>query len=205
VPLPGGGVCALHCSRSHARLFAAASLAASNACKRAARPTRAHKPFTLQPPPLLQHSDDVRVADHVPRRWRPPLRRFEAAAPPALRCVGLCKCAVKQAAARVGGGSSPAPLDRVFYCEHLAGSARGIKALDFLRQVAARAGLAPREQRLRYGCARYDTVGCLRRIACESWFRSRRRRCSPCSRGSAVATRSRRLLCRWERSWRRGR
>ncbi len=171
MPLPGGGVCAPHCSHSHPRLLAAASLAASNARKRAARPQRAHEPFTLQPPPLFQHSDDVRVADHVPRRWRPPLRGFEAAAPPAL--APLCwavqrECAVKQAAARVGGGSSTAPLDRVFYCEHLAGSARGIKLLDFLRQVAARAGLAPREQRLRYGCARYDTVGCLRRIACES-------------------------------------
>ena len=135
--------------------------------KRAARPPRAHNPFTLQPPPFFQQSDDVRVADHVPRRWRPPLRGFEAVAPPALRCVGLCS-KTKQAAARVGGGSSPAPLDRVFYCEHFAGSARGIKPLDFLRQIAARPDLATREQRLRYGCAQYDTVGCLRRIACES-------------------------------------
>ncbi len=96
-----------------------------NARKRAARPPRAYNPFTLQQPPFFQQSDDVRVADHVPRRWRPPLRGFEAAAPPVLRCVGLCS-KTKQVAARVGGGSSHAPLDRVFYCEHFAGSARGM-------------------------------------------------------------------------------
>lgn len=162
VLLPGGGICAPQCSHSHGHLFAAANLAASNARKRAARPPRAHKPFTLQPPPFFSisttcASPTMSVGDGGHPCAASKLLRHQHFA--------VLGCAIKQVAVRVGGGSSPAPLDRVFYCKHFA---RGIKPLDFLRRIAARPGLAPRKQRLLYGCVRYDTVGRLLRIACES-------------------------------------